>query len=53
MKSKLLLSSFRLKDFEAVQDSGTMKFTPLAGFIGNNNSGKSSIVEALSSDVQD
>jgi predicted ATPase len=47
MKSKLSLFSFRLKHFKAVRDSKTIKFTPLTAFIGNNGSGKSSIVEGL------
>ena len=47
MKSKLSLSSFFLKNFKAVQNSKTIKLTPLTVFIGNNGSGKSSIVEAL------
>lgn len=47
MKPKLSLSSFCLKNFKAVQDSKTMKFTPLTAFVGNNGSGKSSIVEAM------
>ncbi len=41
------LQSFRLKNFKAVRDSGIIKFTPLTVFIGNNGSGKSSIVEGL------
>ncbi|MEO8973617.1 MAG: ATP-binding protein [Ktedonobacteraceae bacterium] len=41
------LQSLRLKNFKAVQDSGTIKFTPLTVFIGNNGSGKSSIIEGL------
>jgi predicted ATPase len=41
------LRSFRLKNFKAVRDSGTIHFTPLTAFIGNNGSGKSSIVEGL------
>src|SRR5260370_24401181 len=41
------LQSFRLKNFKAVQDSGTITFTPLTVFIGNNGSGKSSILEGL------
>ena len=45
MKRKLSLASFRLKNFKAVQDSKTIEFTPLTGFIGNNSSGKISIVE--------
>jgi len=47
MKKKLALASFQLKNFKAVQDSKTIKFTPLTALIGNNGSGKSSIVEAL------
>jgi len=47
MKSKLPLMTFRLQNFKAVQDSKTIKFTPLTVFIGNNGSGKSSIIEAL------
>ena len=47
MKSKLPLTSFRLQNFKAVQDSKTIKFTPLTAFIGNNGPGKSSIVEAM------
>ncbi len=47
MKSKMSLSSFSLKNFKAVQDSKTIRFTPLTVFIGNNGSGKSSIVEAM------
>jgi predicted ATPase len=41
------LRSFRLKHFKAVRDSGSIKFTPLTVFIGNNGSGKSSITEGL------
>ena len=35
MKRKLPLMTFRLQNFKAVQDSKTIKFTPLTGFIGN------------------
>ena len=41
------LSSFCLKNFKAVQNSKTIRFTPLTVFIGNNGSGKSSIIEAM------
>jgi predicted ATPase len=41
------LSSFCLRNFKAVQNSKSIRFTPLTVFIGNNGSGKSSIVEAL------
>ena len=46
MKS-LRLNSFRLKNFKAVRDSGEIHFTPLTVFIGNNGSGKSSLIEGL------
>jgi predicted ATPase len=41
------IKSFRLKNFKAVRDSGVIKFTPLTVFIGNNGSGKSSVIEGL------
>lgn len=47
MTSKLALKSFRLKNFKAVRDSKTIKFGALTVFIGNNGSGKSSIIEGL------
>lgn len=47
MSIRLSLQSFRLKHFKAVRNSGGIRFTPLTVFIGNNGSGKSSIVEAL------
>ncbi len=47
MKTKLALATFRALNFKAVQDSKTIKFTPITAFIGNNGSGKSSIIEAL------
>ena len=43
----LPLRTFRLKNFKAVSDSGKIQFTPLTAFIGNNGSGKSSLVEGL------
>jgi predicted ATPase len=45
--SHLPLQSFRLKNFKAVRDSGLIRFTPLTVFIGNNGSGKSSVIEGL------
>lgn len=42
-----MLESFRLKNFKAVKDSQTVEFTPLTAFIGNNGSGKSSLIEGL------
>ena len=47
MSIKLPLADIQLKNFRGVQDSKTIRFTPLTVFIGNNGSGKSSIVEAL------
>ena len=41
------LKSISIKNFKAIRDSKTLKITPLTAFIGNNGSGKSSIVEAL------
>ena len=47
MAKKLALKSFRLKNFKAIQDSGVVKFTPLTVLIGDNGSGKSSLIEGL------
>ena len=47
MAKKLALKSFRLKKFKAIEDSGVVKFTPLTVLIGDNGSGKSSLVEGL------
>ncbi len=47
MANKLALKSFRLKNFKAIKDSGDVKFTPLTVLIGDNGSGKSSLVEGL------
>src|SRR5713101_1814722 len=44
---KLSLASFRLENVKVVRDSGTVRFGPLTVFIGNNGSGKSSLVEGL------
>lgn len=46
MKS-LSLKSFRLRNFKAIQDSGVIHFEPLTVLIGNNGSGKSSLIEGL------
>ena len=42
-----MLKSFQVKNFKAIRDSNTINFTPLTVFIGNNGSGKSSIIEAF------
>jgi len=47
MKAKTFLNRFRLENFKAIQKSGGVKFTPLTVLIGNNGSGKSSLVEGL------
>lgn len=44
---RLALTTLRLKNFKAIQDSGEVVFTPLTVFIGNNGSGKSSLIEGL------
>jgi predicted ATPase len=41
------LKSFRLRNFKAIQDSGVIHFNPLTVLIGNNGSGKSSLIEGL------
>ncbi len=41
------LRSFQLRNFKAVRDSGRIAFGGLTVFIGNNGSGKSSVVEGL------
>lgn len=41
------LDSVRVRNFKAISDSGAVRLTPLTVLIGNNGSGKSSLVEAL------
>jgi len=41
------LQSIHLRNFKAIQDSGPISLTPLTVLIGNNGSGKSSVVEGL------
>ncbi|HQF54373.1 MAG TPA: ATP-binding protein [Fibrobacteria bacterium] len=43
------LDKIRIKRFKAIRDSGIVKLGPLTIFVGNNGSGKSSIIEALQS----
>src|SRR5215470_15917976 len=47
LKPRLVLQRVRLRHFKAVRDSGVVEFTPLTVFIGNNGSGKSSLIEGL------
>lgn len=41
------LRSCRIKHFKAIRDSQTLRFEGLTALIGNNGSGKSSVIEAL------
>ncbi len=41
------LQSVRVRNFKAIIDSGVVKLGPLTAFVGNNGSGKSSLIEAL------
>ena len=47
-RQSAFLSSVTIKNFKAVRDSKQVKLSPLTVLIGNNGSGKSSLVEALS-----
>jgi predicted ATPase len=47
MTGSFFLRSMAIENFKAVRRSGTVKLTPLTVFIGNNGSGKSSLIEAL------
>jgi predicted ATPase len=61
MSDKLPLEAARIRNFKAIRDSGRIDFTPLTVFVGNNGSGKSSVIEGLeffrrmivSSDLED
>jgi predicted ATPase len=44
---KLAVTSLRVKNFKAVHDTGVLKPEPLTVFIGDNGTGKSSVLEAL------
>jgi predicted ATPase len=44
---RLALDSIRIRNFKAIEDSGRIKLTPLTVLIGENGSGKSSLIEAL------
>lgn len=41
------LQSVRVRNFKAIVDSKSIKLGALTVFIGNNGSGKSSLIEAL------
>jgi AAA15 family ATPase/GTPase len=44
MQAPDILTSCRLVNFKAIRDTGNLRLTPLTVFIGNNGSGKSSVV---------
>ena len=43
----MTLQSVRIRNFKAIIDSQTVRFGALTAFVGNNGSGKSSLIEAL------
>jgi len=47
MTDGIFLKTVAIDNFKAVRRSGVVRFTPLTVFIGNNGSGKSSLIEAL------
>lgn len=47
MKAATFLKSFRVENFKAIQNSKSVKLTPLTILIGNNGSGKSSFIEGM------
>ena len=47
MSDSFFLKSVSIENFKAVRKSGNVELTPLTVFIGNNGSGKSSLIEAL------
>jgi len=42
-----MLSSFAVRNFKSIEDSGKLQLKPLTIFVGPNSSGKSSILESL------
>lgn len=42
-----LITNIQIKNFKAIRDTGNLKLKPFTAIIGNNGSGKSSILEAL------
>jgi predicted ATPase len=46
-KPSNFLSTFSVSNFKAIRNSGTIRFTPFTAIIGNNGTGKSSLIEAL------
>jgi len=44
---RLPLAKVQIKHFKAIRETGTLRLAPLSVFIGNNGSGKSSVLEAM------
>jgi predicted ATPase len=47
VRGRFFLKSVAIEHFKALRRTGRVNFTPLTVFIGNNGSGKSSLIEAL------
>ncbi|MGA2701853.1 MAG: ATP-binding protein [Isosphaeraceae bacterium] len=47
MSRRFVLKKIAIENFKAVRQSGEVELTPLTVFIGNNGSGKSSLIEGL------
>lgn len=47
MKGNSLLHAFAIENFKAIQKSGSVRLSPLTVLIGNNGSGKSSLIEGM------
>ena len=47
MTDRFRLNKIDVRHFKAVRQSGEIDLTPLTVFIGNNGSGKSSLIEGL------
>ena len=46
-KTDYQLTTLRIKRFKAIRDTGLLRLTPFTMLIGNNGSGKSSLIESL------
>ena len=43
----LPISTVRVENFKAIRDTGTLRLSPVTVLVGNNGSGKSSLIEAM------